>query len=49
MLIKSADDESKRIALLQDLENSPLLQRQQVRWLHDELLRLKREREAGIT
>lgn len=51
MLIKTADDKSKRLALLEDLQKSSMLDRQQREWLKDELLRLKRgiqgERDAA--
>lgn len=51
MLIKPADDKSKRIALLEDLQRSPLLDRRQHEWLRDELHRTKRgiagERDAA--
>ena len=41
MLIKSADDKSKRLALLQDLQQSPVLDVRQKEWLRDELHRCK--------
>jgi hypothetical protein len=44
MLIKSADDKSKRLALLEDLQKSSLLDGRQKEWLRDELRKLK----AGI-
>lgn len=51
MLIKAADDKSKRLALLEDLQRSPLLDRRQKDWLRDELHRTRRglagEREAA--
>jgi hypothetical protein len=51
VLIKSADDKSKRLALLEDLQKSPLLDRRQRDWLRDEQFRLKRgiagERDAA--
>ena len=51
MLIKSADDKSKRVALLEELRKSVLLDRGQRDWLRDELLRLQRgmqgERDAA--
>jgi hypothetical protein len=37
MLIKSADDKSKRLALLQDLQHSPMLDTRQKECLRDEL------------
>ncbi len=39
MLIKSADDKSKRLALLQDSQQSPMLDSRQKDWLRDELRR----------
>lgn len=51
MLIKSADDKSKRVALLEELQKSTLLDRGQRDWVTDELFRLKRgiqgERDAA--
>lgn len=51
LLIKKADDKSKRLALLEDLQRSPLLDRRQRDWLRDEHLRVKRgiagERDAA--
>lgn len=44
MLIKSADDKSKRLALLEDLQKSSLLDNHQKDWLRDELRKLR----AGI-
>jgi hypothetical protein len=41
MLIKSADDHSKRIKLLEELQKSPLLDEKQIKWLQEELFRLK--------
>jgi hypothetical protein len=41
MLIKSADDKSKRLALLQDLQQSPVLDARQKDWLREELRRCK--------
>lgn len=41
MLIKSADDKTKRLALLEDLQKSPLLDMRQKEWLRDELRRCK--------
>lgn len=52
MLIKSADDKSRRLALLQDLQQSPLLDARQKEWLRVELRNLsagiKGEREAAF-
>jgi hypothetical protein len=42
MLLKSADDKSKRLALLENLQQSPLLDFTQKKWLREELLRLKK-------
>ena len=42
MLLKSADDKSKRISLLEDLQRSPILDAYQKNWLRDELMRLKK-------
>lgn len=52
MLIKSADDKSRRLALLQDLQKSPRLDAGQKEWLRVELRNLtagiKGEREAAF-
>jgi len=52
MLIKSADDKSKRLALLQDLQKSSLLDARQKEWLRVELRNLtagiKGEQEAAF-
>jgi hypothetical protein len=52
MLIKSADDKSRRLALLQDLQQSPMLDARQKEWLRVELRNLtagiKGEREAAF-
>jgi hypothetical protein len=42
MLIKSADDKTKRLALLEDLQKSPLLDSRQKKWLRDELMRCRK-------
>ena len=42
MLLKSPDDKSKRLALLEYLQRSPAVDSAQRKWLHDELMRLKR-------
>jgi len=51
MLIKSTDDKSKRLALLDDLQKSSLLDRRQRDWLREEYVRTKRglagERDAA--
>lgn len=51
MLLKSADDKSKRVALLEDLQRSPLLDSGQKQWLRDELMRVRKgiqgERESA--
>lgn len=41
MLIKSADDKSKRLALLEDLQKSSYLDTRQKEWLREELRRFK--------
>jgi len=52
MIIKQADDKSKRLAMLAELKKSPLLDARQKDWLDDELMRLRRgiegEREAAF-
>jgi len=51
MLLKSADDKSKRVALLEQLQQSQLLDAFQRKWLREDLMRLKRgmqgERESA--
>jgi len=51
MLLKSADDKSKRLALLEDLQKSAQLDVHQKKWLRDELQRCKKgiqgERESA--
>ena len=51
MLLKSADDKSKRLALLEDLQKSAHLDAQQKKWLREELQRCKKgiqgERESA--
>jgi len=51
MLLKSADDKSKRLTLLEDLQQSPFLDFQQKKWLREELQRCKKgiqgERESA--
>jgi len=51
MLLKSADDKSKRLALLEELQQSQLLDFTQKKWLREELMRLKKgiqgERESA--
>ncbi len=42
MLLKSADDKSKRLALLEDLQQSALLDARQKLWLREELVRLRK-------
>jgi hypothetical protein len=42
MLIKSADDKSKRLALLADLQKSPLMDARQKQWLREELMRCRK-------
>ncbi len=52
MLIKSADDKTKRLALLEDLQKSNRLDKKQKDWLREELSRLKKgiqgERDAAF-
>ncbi len=51
MLLKSADNKSKRVALLEELQRSQLLDAQQKKWLREELMRftkgLQGERESA--
>ena len=51
MILKSADDKSKRLLLLQDLQRSSVLDSTQKKWLRDELMRVKKgiqgERESA--
>ena len=51
MLLKSADDKSKRMVLLEELEHSQALDSFQKKWLRDELMRMKKgiqgERESA--
>ncbi|MDP3821704.1 MAG: nuclease-related domain-containing protein [Burkholderiales bacterium] len=42
MLLKQADDKSKRLTLLEDLQKSPLLDARQKRWLREELSRTRK-------
>lgn len=42
MLLKSADDKSKRLALLENLQASALLDARQKKWLREELIRLRK-------
>lgn len=52
MLIKSADDKSKRLRLLEELQASPVLDARQRDWLKDEFWRVKKgiegERDAAF-
>lgn len=52
MIIKQADDKTKRLALLADLKKSALLDVRQKEWLEDELTRVRRgiegERDAAF-
>lgn len=52
MLIKAADDKSKRLKLLEDLQASPVLDARQREWLKDEYWRVKKgiegERDAAF-
>ena len=51
MALKSADDKSKRLVLLEELQRSPALDLSQKKWLRDELMRTRRgiqgERESA--
>lgn len=51
MLLKSADDKSKRLALLENLQRSNILDAYQKNWLRDELMQFKKglhgERESA--
>src|SRR5690349_19734000 len=42
MLLKLADDKSKRVSLLEDLQKSTLLDARQKKWLREELGRLRK-------
>ncbi|WP_066270213.1 nuclease-related domain-containing protein [Hydrogenophaga palleronii] len=42
MLLKTADDKSKRLALLEELQRSTLLSASQQKWLREELTRLRK-------
>lgn len=42
MLLKSTDDKSKRVALLEELQRSQLIDQRQRKWLRDELMMLKK-------
>jgi hypothetical protein len=42
VLLKTADDKSKRLALLEDLQRSSLLDARQKKWLRDELMRVRK-------
>ena len=42
MLVKSADDKSKRLALLEELQQSKLVDPNQKKWLREELMRQKK-------
>jgi hypothetical protein len=42
VLLKTADDKSKRLTLLEELQRSPLLDARQKRWLREELMRLRK-------
>src|SRR5574337_243957 len=42
MLLKSADDKSKRLRLLEDLQKASTLDARQKKWLRDELMRLRK-------
>lgn len=42
MILKTADDKSKRLHLLEDLQQSPMLDFSQKKWLREELMRTKK-------
>jgi len=42
VILKAADDKSKRLTLLEDLQRSPLLDFNQKKWLREELMRLRK-------
>lgn len=42
MLLKTADDKSKRLALLEELQRSNLLSASQKKWLREELMRVRK-------
>ncbi len=42
MLLKSADDKSRRVTLLEELQRSQLIDQMQRKWLREELMRLKK-------
>ena len=42
VVVKTADDKSKRLALLEDLQKSPRLDARQKKWLRDELMRTRK-------
>lgn len=42
MLLKSADDKSRRVALLEEIQRSQLVGKDQIKWLREELMRLKK-------
>lgn len=42
MLLKTADDKSRRLALLEDLQSSTLLDTIQKKWLREELMRMRK-------
>lgn len=51
MALKSADDKSKRLVLLDELQRSPALDLSQKKWLREELMRTRKgiqgERESA--
>lgn len=51
MILRSVNDKSKRLALLEDLQRSQFLDETKKKWLRDELMRLKKwiqdERESA--
>lgn len=47
MLLKSADEKSKRVALLEELQQSQLLDAFQKKWLREELMRFTKGIQGG--
>ena len=49
MILKSADDKSKRLALLEELQRSQMLDFSQKKWLQEELMRQKKGNKESVT
>ena len=49
MILKSADDKSKRLALLEELQRSQMLDFSQKKWLQEELMRQKKGIKESVT